>query len=152
MSVQRMHKNLTRIIPWTSFCGKICVTSHVKLHSLLFELIGYIMNFFFGVNNCRLEVIFIQQSRVVIRKCDRCVIWTEGVFNWKTLALHHAPPRRIQGQALLKKVEILFSLRHRFLHSGTYLSITFFSHAVRISSQRLVVCHCSQFAKLPNKK
>ena len=46
MSVQRMHKNLTRIIPWTSFCGKICVTSHVKLYSLLFELIGYVMNMF----------------------------------------------------------------------------------------------------------
>ena len=42
-----------------------------------------------------------------------------------TLALHHAPLRRIQGQALLEKVEILFSLRHRFQHSGTYLSIDF---------------------------
>lgn len=50
------------------------MTSLVKFHNLLFELIGYIMNFFFGGNNCHLEVIFIQQSRVVIRKCDRCVI------------------------------------------------------------------------------
>lgn len=41
------------------------------------------------------------------------------------LALHNAPPRRIQGQALLEKVEILFSLRHCFQHSGTYLSIDF---------------------------
>ena len=39
-------QNLTRIIPWISFCGEICVTSHVKLLSLLFELIGYIINFF----------------------------------------------------------------------------------------------------------